>query len=47
MTYIGIMLFMIGATMGVSENLLIPMIIITAGATLALIGQRRMLNESF
>ena len=42
MMTIGLFILFFGAMMGDSDNLIIPLIVITIGATLTLIGQRRM-----
>lgn len=46
MMYVGMLLFSLGAMMGDSDNLVIPTLILTAGATLMLIGQRRDKDET-
>ena len=46
MMYIGLMIFFIGAMMGDSESLILPVILITIGAVLILKGQRNYIDET-
>ena len=46
MMYLGMLIFVLGAMMGDSENMIIPTLFLAIGGALMLIGQRRDADEN-